>query len=111
MYQLRKAERRKLQLPIQLQDIDGGELATANLIDISDSGAKLQLESAMVVPASFVLVLSPSGIVRRMCELAWQAEQLVGVRFMRGEPAAESRKACAAAAYIQAPLKKKRDAD
>lgn len=57
-------------------------IGECTIVNVSASGARLLLESPDEAPASFVLVLSKNGRVRRRCELSWQEGANIGVRFV-----------------------------
>jgi hypothetical protein len=49
-------------------------------------GARLALSFAGEVPNEFLLSLSRDGSVRRRCQIAWRAENQIGVRFVATQP-------------------------
>jgi len=49
--------------------------------DISESGARLDVEAPQLVPDRFVLFLSRSGTPRRTCRTVWRTADQVGVVF------------------------------
>jgi hypothetical protein len=49
--------------------------------DISESGARLYAEG-IVVPESFVLVLTGSQTIRRDCKVVWRLGNEIGVEFV-----------------------------
>jgi len=51
------------------------------IADISEGGVCLEV-GALFVPEIFVLVLNPSGTVRRACWRIWRQGELVGARFV-----------------------------
>jgi len=59
--------------------------------DISDGGAGL-IVGALALPKTFILLLTPSGEVKRLCTLAWRNGELAGVRFIMPSPAAKERR-------------------
>ncbi len=59
--------------------------------DISETGARLDVDAPQEVPDRFVLFLSRSGTPRRLCRTVWRTANQVGVVFQRpgkGERAA-----------------------
>jgi len=78
----RKATRRPIHYTawIRLKD---GELRGCALADISDTGARLDLESIDDIPDDFILQLSTRGAARRKCHVVWRNEGQLGVRFDR----------------------------
>jgi hypothetical protein len=59
------------------------------LADISDSGAKLEFESAEEIPEQFVLFLSARGKPKRKCRVVWRDDTHLGVEFERPLAAAD----------------------
>ena len=63
--------------------LDGEQLHGCMLSDISDTGARLNVEKSAKLPDRFVLVLSGRGPARRNCRVVWRKPQQVGVAFER----------------------------
>ena len=63
--------------------LDGEQLHGCMLSDISDTGARLNVEKSAKLPDRFVLVLSGRGSARRNCRVVWRKPQQVGVAFER----------------------------
>ena len=60
------------------------------IVDISDSGAKIEIIDAQGFPETFDLFLTRNGSVRRRCKIAWQDADTMGLRFLdRAEPKRE----------------------
>jgi len=51
------------------------------LVDISDTGARLELAAPAAMPETFRLLLSAGGEVRRECRIVWRSSNQVGVQF------------------------------
>lgn len=51
------------------------------LSDISDHGARLDVEDGAALPDTFMLWLSARGRPRRVCRVVWRNEKQVGVEF------------------------------
>jgi hypothetical protein len=51
------------------------------LVDISDTGARLELAAPAAMPETFRLLLSAGGEVRRECRVVWRSATQVGVQF------------------------------
>ncbi len=47
--------------------------------DISQTGAKILIDSTVQLPPEFTLLLSHN--VKRQCQIIWRTDQQVGVRF------------------------------
>lgn len=60
---------------------DGETSHGCALHDISDTGARIDVEDADKVPNSFVLLLSGNGSARRNCRVVWRKPQQIGVTF------------------------------
>jgi PilZ domain len=82
----RKALRVKFEhkRPVNLMGVDGTWRRNSMLLDISETGARLEIEgSAEVLRArEFFLLLSSTGLAFRRCELIWIDGSQVGVRFV-----------------------------
>jgi PilZ domain len=49
--------------------------------DISDVGARIDIENAEAVPEECILFLSYNGAARRICKVIWRNTHQVGVKF------------------------------
>lgn len=65
----------------------GQPLGECRMKDISKGGARLAHSIATELPDELLLLLSKDGSVRRRCQIAWRAENQLGVRFVGTEPA------------------------
>lgn len=61
--------------------LDGDELHGCALNDISQSGARIDVENADIVPDRFMLLLSSNGKARRTCQVIWRQPRQIGVHF------------------------------
>jgi PilZ domain len=52
-----------------------------SISDISETGARIMLESECELPERFILLLTPSGEARRHCRLVWRSGLSAGVEF------------------------------
>lgn len=86
----RKARRRPLRYTAWLA-LKAGQLHGCALSDMSDSGARIEVEDSKIIPDRFVLLLSGNGKARRKCRVVWREERQVGVTFER--PLANSERA------------------
>ena len=84
---LRKTPRAQVVQSAYIADDDGKPLCPCLMLDVSSGGAKLQVEATMELPATFILVLSTAGQVRRPCKPVWRGPKTVGVEFLK--PAAK----------------------
>jgi hypothetical protein len=69
----------------QMMGIDGTWRRACKVEDISDTGAKLSVESSIdgLPLKEFFLVLSSTGLAFRRCQLAWVNGDSLGVFFLR----------------------------
>jgi len=49
--------------------------------DVSETGARLDVEQPQSVPEQFNLLLSGRGGIYRRCRIVWRSQDQVGVRF------------------------------
>jgi hypothetical protein len=67
-------------------DVNEDAPRQCRVLDISETGARLAADP-QPLPDRFVLLLSANGAVRRICDLVWQNNGEVGVRFVKPPPA------------------------
>lgn len=69
---------------VNLMGVDGTWRRQCRLLDISETGAKLQVEGCLeaLKAQEFFLVLSSAGLAFRRCELVWIDGRLAGVKFV-----------------------------
>lgn len=77
----RKSARRGFHYPGILVAPDGKRWATT-IIDISDTGAQLQLSDNEDVPGELVLLIGGKNAVKRECQIVWRSENRLGVKFI-----------------------------
>lgn len=91
----RKAERIRFEhkCPVNLMGVDGTWRRSCTLVDVSASGARLEVEGTIDVlkAKEFFLLLSCTGLAFRRCELVRIDGSQVAVRFtsnkkMKGRP-------------------------
>jgi hypothetical protein len=86
-FENRKAHRVRFEhrLPVNLMGVDGTWQLSCTIIDISDTGAKLEVEGLVDVlrAREFFLLLSSTGLAYRRCSLVWIDGAQVGVHFMQ----------------------------
>ncbi len=87
MVDTRKARRVRFEheCPVTLMGTDGTWRRNCVLVDISDTGAKLQIEGSPDVlrVKEFFMLLSTTGLAFRRCELVWVEGSNVGIHFVR----------------------------
>jgi hypothetical protein len=59
------------------------DLRSCLLFDISQSGARIEIDEPAAVPDEFILYLSHSGSARRGCKVMWRKQRQLGVKFDR----------------------------
>jgi hypothetical protein len=101
----RKAQRVKMdhKQPVNLMGSDGTWRRSCVLLDISQSGAKIEVEGTLDVlrAKEFFLLLSSTGLAYRRCELVWIDGTTAGVHFVT----ADGKRKPAAAAQTAAQRK------
>lgn len=80
----RKSTRRFVRHGARIVDADGTALGPCVMVDISDTGARLETVASPALPNEFILLLSHDGRLRRQCAVAWRSPTTVGVRFLTG---------------------------
>ena len=76
----RRNPRRFINQPALLKTIDNLSLLGRGMIlDISEGGARVQVEAPAEVPDSFVLVLSEHAQTWRLCQIRWRSEDEIGI--------------------------------
>ena len=58
--------------------------------DVSDTGARIDVQDSKTIPDHFVLMLSSNGAARRFCRVMWRKPTQVGVKFERSLADAEN---------------------
>lgn len=53
------------------------------LADVSDTGCRIDVENADIVPQTFTLWLAHNGSARRKCKVVWRKPRQIGVAFDR----------------------------
>ena len=71
-------------------DVSADEMIDCELVDISEGGAKVQVNDRAQVPNHFVLLLSRQGSPQRPCRVVWRDEQHIGVQFAAITPSEPS---------------------
>ena len=72
---------------VNLMGVDGTWRRTCYLLDVSATGAKLEIEGSADILQSkeFFLVLSSTGLAFRRCEMIWVDGSQVGVKFVEND--------------------------
>jgi PilZ domain len=78
---LRKSPRQKFHYNAVILVEGEKQVHPCSIVDISDSGARLQFEEEFEVPERFVLLLTKGKGPRRHCEIVWRNGLFIGVKF------------------------------
>jgi hypothetical protein len=81
--------------PVNLMGVDGTWRRSCILLDVSQTGAKLEIDGSPDVlrAREFFLLLSSTGLAFRRCELVWVDGTQVGVKFTSPEKKKKARQA------------------
>jgi hypothetical protein len=82
--ELRKKPRRQFHYQAKILSSAHGPPLPCAIADVSQSGARIVLESDAELPPEFLLLLSARGGARRICRLVWRNGLNVGVEFRDG---------------------------
>jgi len=85
--ELRKKTRRAFHYNAAIVTEAAQQPLLCSIADISESGARVVLESECELPQRFVLLLTRKGDARRRCRLVWRDGLTVGVAFPEPLPA------------------------
>ena len=80
----RKSLRRHFGYPSQLHFGEGAPPQVCVIVDMSESGAQLQVPADVAVPGEFSLLIGGNSHVRRHCKLVWRSGNRMGVEFRVG---------------------------
>ena len=74
--------------PVNLMGVDGTWRRSCVLLDVSETGAKIEVEGSVDVlqAKEFFLLLSSTGLAFRRCELVWIDGCNAGIRFVQIKP-------------------------
>jgi PilZ domain len=90
----RKSDRVQFQraLPVNLMGVDGTWRRGCELLDVSSTGARIEIDGTTEVlqAKEFFLVLSSTGLAFRRCELVWLDGTIAGIRFLEQKPEKKS---------------------
>jgi len=79
--ELRKKPRRQFHYVAKVVIDESGTVVPCSIADISETGARIVLESDTMLPDRFVLLLTATGEARRYCHVVWRSGTAVGVTF------------------------------
>ncbi len=83
--ELRKKPRRQFHYSAKIVTDGKGSARTCTVSDISQTGARLVLDSDDELPDRFVLLFTRNGDTRRCCRIVWRTGMTVGVAFTGGQ--------------------------
>ena len=78
----RTSKRRLINHGARIAALDGSELQSCHILDISGAGARLKVSLPEALPDQFFLLLSHDGKLRRICSVVWRRDKAVGVQFI-----------------------------
>jgi len=84
----RKVRRRPLRRSAWVA-LGPNNLHGCKLSDVSEAGAHIEVQDAAPIPNQFILFLSKSGAVRRVCQVVWRNSSQLGVKFETRRAAAK----------------------
>jgi len=79
----RKAPRRPIRYTAWIE-LGPDDLHGCVLSDISEHGARIDIDETKPVPDNFTLMLASNGSARRKCKVVWRKPRNIGVTFERG---------------------------
>ena len=84
----RKARRRIIHHTASIL-LEAEQTLPCSILDVSDTGARLESTRPDAVPDRFGLLLSENGQPRRLCRVVWRDGRQIGVTFENRPPSAE----------------------
>ena len=78
----RVSKRRLINHGARIAALDGIELQSCRIIDISGAGARLGVLRPEALPDQFLLLLSHDGKLYRLCSVVWRRDKAIGVQFI-----------------------------
>jgi hypothetical protein len=79
----RKAPRRPIRYTAWIE-LGPDDLHGCVLSDISEHGARIDIDETKPIPDNFTLMLASNGSARRKCKVVWRKPRNIGVTFERG---------------------------
>jgi hypothetical protein len=84
--ELRKKPRRQFHYDASILLNGTSSPCACAIADISETGARIVLESDRELPERFILLLNRGGEARRRCRVVWRNGLTVGVQFPASHP-------------------------
>jgi PilZ domain len=81
-----KDKRKSLRRPIRYSAwvaLEADMLHGCVMSDISDTGARLDIDDSQIIPDDFTLLLTSNGSAHRKCHVVWRKPRQLGVTFER----------------------------
>jgi hypothetical protein len=78
----RKSKRRPVRYSAWIA-LEPHQLHGCVLSDVSDTGARIDIDESKAIPDQFMLLLSSNGSARRKCKVVWRKPRQIGVTFER----------------------------
>lgn len=78
---MRRQSREEVSRRAWIERTSDGPPLSCTVIDISPSGAKIEVDDAMQLPDEFAIRLTRSGQPNFSCKVVWRNTTAVGVRF------------------------------
>ncbi|WGD48906.1 PilZ domain-containing protein [Bradyrhizobium sp. CB1650] len=93
--------------PVNLMGSDGTWRRSCVLLDVSQTGAKIEVEGTLDVlqAKEFFMLLSSTGLAYRRCELVWIDGTMAGIHFVNADSKKKSASTLNAAAQKPAEPK------
>jgi hypothetical protein len=101
MQDKRKSTRKSLHYSAWIA-IEGQGKRSCFIADISDTGARLEVEDIHTIPDKFVLLLAATNAPKRQCKVVWRDADVMGVQF-EGRTGAAAPERPAARHHVAAP--------
>lgn len=84
----RKSLRRHFGYPGQMHFGGDAPASACVIVDMSDTGAQLQVAAEAQIPYEFWLLIGGNAHVRRQCRVVWRSGSRIGVQFRMNVQAA-----------------------
>jgi hypothetical protein len=81
--ELRKYKRREVHYPVWIVVGPGQPPHPCMLLNVSQGGAKIEIDEQLEPPEQFTLLLAETSPARRACRLVWRNGTNMGVEFLQ----------------------------
>lgn len=79
-WERRGSKRQTVEYPVWI-DIADGRVLKGTLADASETGARIRMDGPLDLPGRVLLRLTEAASPRRVCDVVWQTETELGLRF------------------------------